>query len=144
MAQGESFKHITVTAPEEDDVVIMAGASAPASHECAEASEDVGMVETSAARPERVDAPDDAGMVEKSGRGALCAPAERSEAAFQSPVTPSAPEKRSQPARAKDAYAEPTLQDLEDAPMPLAQRIVIIAAVVCIIGAVIYYFAFMG
>ena len=39
----------------------------------------------------------------------------------------------------KDQYQETTLEDLEGAKMPLAQRIVIVAAVICIIGAVVYY-----
>ena len=34
---------------------------------------------------------------------------------------------------------ETTLEDLEGTKMPLAQRIVIVAAVICIIGAVVYY-----
>lgn len=38
---------------------------------------------------------------------------------------------------------ETTLEDLEPQAMPLAQRIVIIAAVVCIIGALVYYFMVM-
>ena len=47
-------------------------------------------------------------------------------------------------ARAKGgAYRETTLEDLEPSPMPLAQRIVIVAAVVCIIGALVYYFVAM-
>ena len=41
------------------------------------------------------------------------------------------------------AYSETTLEDLSSTKMPLAQRIVIVAAIVCIIGAVIYYFAFL-
>ena len=45
--------------------------------------------------------------------------------------------------KASDAYHETTLEDLEPTPMPLAQRIVIIAAVVCIIGALVYYFVAM-
>ena len=43
-----------------------------------------------------------------------------------------------------DSYHETTLADLESEPMPFAQKVVIIAAVVCIIGALVYYFVFMG
>ena len=46
-------------------------------------------------------------------------------------------------AKKKDAYHETTLEDLNSTQMPLAQKIVIAAAIVCIIGAVIYYFAFL-
>ena len=45
--------------------------------------------------------------------------------------------------REKSDYQETTLEDLESTSMPLAQRIVIIAAVVCIIGALVYYFVAM-
>ena len=41
------------------------------------------------------------------------------------------------------AYREATLEDLESSPMPLAQKVVIVAAVVCIIGALVYYFVVM-
>ena len=47
--------------------------------------------------------------------------------------------KRSQ----EDGYRETTLEDLESSGMPFAQRVVIVAAVVCIIGALIYYFVAM-
>ena len=57
-------------------------------------------------------------------------------------VSRSAPAAK-QPKRAKDEYHETTLEDLESTSMPLAQRIVIVAAVVCIIGALIYYFVAM-
>lgn len=40
-------------------------------------------------------------------------------------------------------YRETTLEDLESSRMPFAQKVVIIAAVVCIIGAIVYYFVAM-
>ena len=49
---------------------------------------------------------------------------------------------REKPNRA-DEYRETTLEDLDSTPMPLVQRIVIVAAVVCIIGALVYYFVVM-
>ena len=63
-------------------------------------------------------------------------PASAAQAAPAKPV-------KAKPA-ARDGYHETTLEDLEGAPMPLAQRIVIIAAVVCIIGALVYYFTVMS
>jgi len=61
------------------------------------------------------------------------------------PASLKAPKRQaaSSKAREKDAYREPTLEDLEPTPMPIAQRIVIVAAVVCIIGALVYYFVAM-
>lgn len=114
MAQGEGFKHITVTAPEEEDVVILAGM---ASSEAAEEAEDVEVaaVDDEAVQPEAVAQP---------------------EAVQPKPV------KRSKPKT--DSYHETTLEDLKSTPMPLAQRVVIVAAIVCIIGAVIYCAVFMG
>lgn len=114
MAQGEGFKHITVTAPEEEDVVILAGM---ASSEPAEEAQDV----ESAAKDDEVVQPEEV---------------PQPKAAQPKPV------KRSKPKA--DAYQETTLEDLKSAPMPFAQRVVIIAAIVCIIGAVIYCAVFMG
>ena len=42
-----------------------------------------------------------------------------------------------------DGYHETTLEDLKGEKMSLTQRVVIIAAIICIIGAIVYYFAFM-
>ncbi len=124
MVQGEGFKHITVTAPEEDDVVIVAGAV-----------EEPPIVELPADEPPaEVEARDEVESLDKVK-------------ADDEPVFDEAPVKqasRTLPKQAKDSYHETTLDDLESAPMPMAQRIVIIAAIICIIGAVIYYLAFMG
>lgn len=106
MAQGEGFKHITVTAPEEDDVVIVAGAKEPV--------DAVADIEADEPAPLPAKAPESSGRPPAS------------------------------PGRANEPYRETTLRDLESTPMPLAQRVVIAAAIICIIGAVIYYLAFMG
>ena len=66
---------------------------------------------------------------------------DRIEASAAPVPSQAAPVKRKK-ARA-DEYRETTLEDLESQNMPLAQKIVIIAAVVCIIGALVYYFAVM-
>lgn len=54
-------------------------------------------------------------------------------------TTDEKPERRPKP----DEYHETTLEDLQSTSMPLAQKIVIIAAVICIIGALVYYFLLM-
>ena len=118
MAQGEGFKHITVTAAEDEDVVILAGATPTGDS-----------VITEPATEEPV-------------------PEEPVKA--QSPVPEPQPSKATKPAPSKrakakgDSYRETTLEDLEDTSMPFAQRVVIVAAIVCIIGAVIYCALFMG
>jgi len=121
MAQGEGFKHITVTAAEEEDVVIMAGlqdAAVPEGDEIAPeaAPEPVAAHEVA---PEPASAPDPA------------------------PEPDPARQPQRKPAAGKGEYHETTLADLQGQSMPLTQRIVIIAAIICIIGAVIYCVAFM-
>lgn len=118
MAQGEGFKHITVTAAEDEDVVIHAGiargdddATAPATSgdDCVEATGD----QHDAGEPDR----------------------EADVARLRQPTR----------SRAKrDDYRETTLEDLQSLKMPLVQKIVIIAAVLCIIGAIAYCAVFMG
>ena len=102
MADG--FKHITVTAAEEDDEVIVAGA-----------------VEAPDVEPEPEPEP---------------APVAKPDSKPASKTIP-------KEAPGDDGYHETTLEDLEGAKMPLAQRIVIIAAIICIIGALVYYFVAM-
>ncbi|MBR3182602.1 MAG: SURF2 Surfeit locus protein 2 [Eggerthellaceae bacterium] len=109
MTQGESFKHITVTAPEEDDVVIFAGATPAEEPEAHESIEEPAEVSEPVVQPQT---------------------------AAPMPAAPAKPK--------ADTYHETTLDDLTSTPMPLAQRIVIVAAIVCIIGAVIYCAFFMG
>lgn len=116
MAQDDGFKHISVTAADEDDIVIVAGIK-----------DDAG------SKPETLSVP--APEVEPEPEPES-EPAPKPKAAAQVQVQPN-------PGR-KDAYHETTLEDLEHAPMPFAQRVVIIAAIICIIGAVIYCVAFMG
>ena len=118
MAQGEGFKHITVTAADEEDVVIIAGAKEDAGREQESENPDP-MPEP---EPEIAPAPE---------------PVPQSEADAEPALAPQPKPKQ------KDSYHETTLEDLEHTPMPFAQRVVIIAAIICIIGAVIYYVAFM-
>ena len=132
MAQGD-FKHISVTAADEDDVVINAGIAKPpagASGETAVAAE---VPEATGVRDARLsEGPGGAGReeaeVEAEADEAAPAPARRAG--------------RSQ-APKDDGYREATLEDLQGEPMSLTQRVVIIAAVVCIIGALAYYFLFL-
>ena len=115
MAQGEGFKHITVTAPEDEDVVIHAGIA------------DTELVlEPAVTEAENVEVPEQP------------LPPELQDKPKSEPVPQ--PKATRKP---KDDYHETTLEDLQGSPMPLMQKIVIVAAIVCIIGAVIYYFAFM-
>lgn len=115
MAQGEGFKHITVTAADDEDVVIVAGAVGQSGEES------------------------DAARTEDLAQTREEAPDPRPEAELQ----PEMHRASKSTASKDDSYRETTLEDLEQGPMPIAQRVVIVAAIVCIIGALIYYFAFM-
>lgn len=132
MAQGEGFKHITVTAPDDDDVVIRVGA-VPKEEPAPSATDD----RADAATPAGAAAPAQ-GHAPAEGDTPVGARSAR-------PSTAATNRPRKAPAKKKrDDYRESTLEDLQSQPMPLAQRVTIIAAVVCIIGAIIYCIAFLG
>lgn len=127
MAQGE-FKHITVTPADDDDIVINAGIAKPSEAESSDFGEKPDSTEAEAATSEKADA---------------SMPDSREEPAEAGAVGASARKAQGQGAKKKDGYREATLEDLQGEPMSLTQRIVIIAAVVCIIGALAYYFLFL-
>ncbi|WP_101722119.1 SURF2 Surfeit locus protein 2 [Eggerthella timonensis] len=111
MAAGEpKFSHITVTPDDEDDVVIQAGA-----------------------RPARAAAP----AAEEA-----FAPAARTvddEAVEQAVEDAAAPEPADEDSAEDAGFQETTLDDLESAPMPVAQKIVIALGVVGVIAVVAWY-----
>jgi len=115
------FKHIAVTAAEEDDFVIRAGVS-----EQPEVT----------LEPE----PEEQGELESAVSSEMEA-SDTIEPEVESEPKPAPVRKPA--AQKKDTYHETTLEDLNSTQMPLAQKIVIAAAIVCIIGAVIYYFVFL-
>jgi len=126
MAQGEGFKHITVTAADDDDVVIRVGA-VPKEEPAPSTTDD--RADASAPAQGHTPAEGDTPVGARSAR----------------PSTAATNRPRKAPAKKKrDDYRESTLEDLQSQPMPLAQKVTIIAAVVCIIGAIIYCIAFLG
>lgn len=138
MAQ-EGFKHISVTPPDDDDFVINAGIVKDSSFdsrvdEAGAAASESAVVEppdtSKGSDGSEHDALDDGGRVDGPAVGS----AER--------------KKAEQVAKRREAdgeeFREPTLQDLRGEPMPFTQKVVIIAAVVCIIGALAYYFICMS
>ena len=114
------FKHITVTASEDEDVVIRAGLGADEAEGDARDGEAVA-VENAADDEEAGIAGETAAESEERNGGSTASKA----------------------AEEAKAYRPTTMDDLDSGPMPAAQKAVIIAAVVCIIGALVYYFAFM-
>ena len=152
------FKLIQVNA-EEDDVVIHAGV--PAEPECTaeisqiadEVAESASAVDIAAdevaesaqiatataapgAMTEFEQVRDGGEAVESAqARGADAKPSIAQEAAKAAP--------KAAPRQRKDQYRETTLEDLQSDKMSTTQKVVIIAAVICIIGALTYYFMFM-
>ena len=152
MVDNGSFKHISVTAPEEDDVVITAGISS---------SEGGAEKRAENARPDYAPSHEEPKPSAALSREAA---AESQKAAAEPKTSPEAisaapksqkavPEERSgsgekrgeKPDRRPRGHAhhEQTLEDLEPEPMPLTQKLFIIAAVICIIGAFVFYMAFI-
>lgn len=139
MEQGEGFKRIAVTPAEEEDEVILAGVSGAGdaakgasslqarAHDPEPAEAGPGCESASAEAPRRESLSESEGSREGSLEGSL-------EGARRKGAGEGARE---------NARGETTLADLEGYSMPFAQRVIIIAAIVCIIGAVIYYLAFM-
>lgn len=124
MSQGEGFKHITVTAADEDDVVIVAGAPEAVPEEPDPAPEPE---PASDHEPEPAPEPEKPKAAQDAARKA----------------SQDAKRKAAQKPKPESGYRETTLEDLQGKPMPLIQKVVIVAAIVCIIGAVIYCVAFM-
>lgn len=120
----DGFKHISVT-PAQTDVVIQAGCTAPPAHQTPAANHDEHICDS----------------VQNQQ-----APSRKAYAAAEAPdegiVTRSAASGR-KAGKQKTAYKETTLEDLESSSMPVAQKIVIIAAIVLIILALVYYFVAM-
>lgn len=117
---------IVVTPAEEDEVIFAGGGADGAAGRELEPG--------SSAEPEHdaADAREFAAAAEP-GSGRAAEPEPEAEGATAASPEPS-------PAA---AFRETTLDDLESSPMPFAQRVVIVAAVVCIIGALVYYFVAM-
>lgn len=116
MAQGDQrFSHISVSAGDEDDVVIVAGdthADAP--------SRPV----APAASPEPEPAPERA----REGEG-------KSEAAPAKPAPSATPKRPSE----RDGYEETTLDDLQNTKMSSMQKAIIVVAVIGVIAFAVYY-----
>ncbi|QOS69465.1 SURF2 Surfeit locus protein 2 [Eggerthella guodeyinii] len=118
MAAGDpKFSHITVTPDDEDDVVIQAGAR-PA------------RTAAPTAAPTPVPAPAPTAL------GADDAVVEPDDAATEEPE---AVEEREEPSAEDEGFQGTTLDDLEAAPMPIAQKIVLALGAVAVIAVVAWY-----
>ncbi len=118
MAQDDSrFSHISVSAGDEDDVVIVAGdARAQASSRAAE--------------PVVSPKPEPVSERVREGEGEPAAAPRKS-----APARPEAPKRSS----ARDRYEETTLDDLQNAKMSSMQKAIIVVAAIGVIAFAVYY-----
>ena len=121
MAEVSGFKHISVSADSDDDVVIWAGTEQAS----AEVRDSALVNEVPDSAPVNQDA------LEGLGGSAKPAPA---------PM----PVKRTAQSGDEDlGYRETTLDDLKSEPMSKTQKIIIACAIAAVAAAVVYYFVFM-
>lgn len=114
MADKLGFSHITVTADEDEDIVIQAG-----------------VVDEPSAKEPSVSAPAPEAAPAADG-GAEAAEGDTAEVAPEPPA-------RSRPAAPDDGYRETTLEDIESAKMSGTQKAVILVAMLGIAAFVLWY-----
>lgn len=140
MAEVSGFKHISVSADSEDDVVIWAGTEQAS----AEACDSARAFNVAGAEGASAEAPDSAQFVKPASVEA-CDSAQINEAPDSAKPAPApAPVKRTAQSGVKDqGYRETTLDDLKSEPMSKTQKIIIACAIAAVAAAVVYYFVFM-
>lgn len=137
MAEVSGFKHISVSADSDDDVVICAGADAERTS--SEVRDSVQFI-----KPASSEAPDSV-QINKSASSEVPDSAQINEAPDSAKPAPApAPVKRTAQSGVKDqGYRETTLDDLKSEPMSKTQKIIIACAIAAVAAAVVYYFVFM-
>lgn len=123
MAEVSGFKHISVSADSDDDVVIWAGTEQAS----AEACDSARTFNVAGAEGASSEVPDSVQFNQASQLAQAPAPVERT----------------AQPGVEDLGYRETTLDDLKSEPMSKTQRIIIACAVAAVAAAVVYYFVFM-
>ncbi len=124
MAEVSGFKHISVSADSDDDVVIWAGTGAEGAS---------------------LEVPDSVQIQNVGAEGAsLEVPDSVQFNQAPQPVQAPAPvERTAQPVAKNQGYRETTLDDLKSEPMSKTQKIIIACAIAAVAAAVVYYFVFM-
>lgn len=123
MAEVSGFKHISVSADSDDDVVIWAGTEQAS----AEACDSARTFNVACAEGASSEVPDSVQFNQASQLAQAPAPVERT----------------AQPGVEDLGYRETTLDDLKSEPMSKTQKIIIACAVAAVAAAVVYYFVFM-
>lgn len=124
MADNLGFSHITVTADEDEDIVIQAG-----------------IVDEPAAEAPSVSAPEAEASPASDEADEGIESVEVAEAVEVAPAPAAEPEPptRSRPAAPDDGYRETTLEDIESSKMSGTQKAVILVAVLGIAAFVLWY-----
>ena len=123
MAEVSGFKHVSVSADSDDDVVIWAGTEQAS----AEACDSARTFNVASAESASLEVPDSVQFNQASQPAQAPAPVERT----------------AQPAAKDLGYRETTLDDLKSEPMSKTQKIIIACAIAAVAAAVVYYFVFM-
>lgn len=123
MAEVSGFKHISVSADSDDDVVIWAGTEQAS----AEACDSARTFNVAGAEGASSEVPDSVQFNQASQLAQAPAPVERT----------------AQPGVEERGYRETTLDDLKSEPMSKTQKIIIACAIAAVAAAVVYYFVFM-
>ena len=144
VAEVSGFKHISVSADSDDDVVIWAGAGTEgASAEAPDRAQFIKQASAEACDSARVFNAADAGAERTSAE--VRDNARNNEAPDSAKPAPApTPVKRTTQSGVKDQdYRETTLDDLKSEPMSKTQKIIIACAIAAVAAAVVYYFVFM-
>lgn len=128
VAEVSGFKHISVSADSDDDVVICAGADAERTSSEVRDSAQINQGASS-------EVPDSVQFIK---------PASSEVPDSAKPAPAPTPVKRTAQSGVKDqGYRETTLDDLKSEPMSKTQKIIIACAIAAVAAAVVYYFVFM-
>lgn len=127
MTETSGFSHITVHSDDDDEVVIQAGARPNARHD--EQSPAQSENSQPVAAPEPLEPQEQTHPVKSQEQSRPADPQ-------PAPKVAGAPVKK--PAK-KGSYQQTTAEDLETGPMPTAQKVVIVMAVLFIVGFLVYY-----
>lgn len=124
VAEVSGFKHISVSADSDDDVVIWAGTDAEGAS---------------------LEVPDSVQIQNAGTEGASLEVSDSVQfnQASQPAQAPAPVERTAQPAAKDLGYRETTLDDLKSEPMSKTQKIIIACAIAAVAAAVVYYFVFM-
>ena len=135
VAEVSGFKHISVSADSDDDVVIWAGTEQASAEACDSAQINQGT---------SVEVRDSVQFIKSASSEAPDSVQINEVPDSAKPAPAPTPVKRTAQSGVKDqGYRETTLDDLKSEPMSKTQKIIIACAIAAVAAAVVYYFVFM-